>query len=360
MNAGNRNFKRGNGRADRVFPLFATVAGAAALAALFATVYGSADPPTPFPHATHLDQGLECLDCHAAIPESEHLEGALFPKVEVCVDCHETEDLKAYGYDPMPEVPGAILDFSHVLHLTQESVTCATCHADHAGTAAAEGAERPGHAVCGACHVEVDAESSCNLCHLNLAALKPLDHRGDFVHEHQFEARDQGSCAACHRQEASCTRCHHGENISFLSHDRTWLYTHAEDARKGITDCSACHESRTFCAPCHQDEGVRPTDHLVAAEWLEPGNRHAEEARRDITVCASCHETSDPLCVTCHRDADNILGTDSRLDIHPDGWRDLDWKGPWHDDDGATCFLCHDSSSRRTKVGFCTYCHALD
>jgi hypothetical protein len=320
---------------------------------------GGAGAPGLFPHAAHVEQGFDCLDCHAPAKEAESLEVNLYPAPSQCLDCHEDSELAAWGYDEMPSPPPPHLEFSHRRHLEQE-LECDACHGGLTDTTLVAERSRPGHGVCGDCHDEIRGDSACETCHLNLAVLRPLDHERDFLHTHQFQARGFEDCQRCHQQAALCTRCHHGENISFLSHERTWLFTHAEESRKQMTDCRGCHDTRDFCTPCHQEEGVRPADHLDAAAWLPPGNLHASEARRDISLCASCHEEADPLCVGCHRDADNQLGTDRNLNIHPDNWRDIDWEGPWHQDDSESCFLCHDRTSRTTRVGFCTYCHSLD
>jgi len=320
-----------------------------------------AGPPARFPHATHVEEGLECLDCHEGVDQAVILGTPVYPAIDVCQECHEDADLTEYGYATMPKVPRPILRFSHKMHLEVEDTECATCHGSFSNAAAdtdsimVAGLGAPGHDVCGACHAETDAASECGQCHLELAALLPLDHERDYLHTHQFNARETANCVACHGQSDNCVQCHHGENIDFLSHNRIWLYEHAQTSMKQFTECATCHDSETFCTPCHQEAGVKPSDHLNAASWISPGNLHGVEARRDIEQCASCHEDADPLCVSCHRDWDDRLGT--QRSIHADDWRSTGWNGPWHQDDGWNCYMCHPSSTTQEGKGFCTYCH---
>ena len=63
-------------------------------------------------------------------------------------------------------------------------------------------------------------------------------------------------------------------------------------------------------------------------------------------------------CLTCHMDSDGIRGTDPKT--HTTGFMKGE-KGTWHDDPGASCFLCHsDVNARVNGVSgqqFCGYCH---
>jgi hypothetical protein len=305
-----------------------------------------------FPHPTHVEQGLECTECHGAITSSDHLGQEVFPSTETCRQCHESSDLESWGWARIPAKRSPKLNYSHAKHLAQ-GLECARCHAAYAG----QGEGRPSHETCRECHAEVEQTSACGMCHLDLGVLKPLDHDPDYLHTHQFQARGFGDCEACHASSSTCTTCHHGENIAELSHARTWLYAHGQQARGELSVCTDCHDTESFCTPCHVEEGIRPADHFDVGRWLPPVAEHGRAARRDIALCAGCHETADPICVNCHRDDDNRLGTDPN--IHPEGWEDVEWEGPWHEDDAADCFLCHDPSSRRTRVGFCTYCHSF-
>jgi hypothetical protein len=90
------------------------------------------------------------------------------------------------------------------------------------------------------------------------------------------------------------------------------------------------------------------------------GGLHAKLAKRDIETCAACHDAqgADPACILCHTDYDGIKGTNPRT--HVPGFMAGN-EGIWHNDPGATCYVCHTDANAR--VGgvkgqkFCGYCH---
>ena len=112
-----------------------------------------------------------------------------------------------------------------------------------------------------------------------------------------------------------------------------------------------------FKPASHSQAGFLPiAPHAVGSG----GGEHARLARRDIEACAACHgsEGADPVCITCHNDPDGIKGNDPRT--HDPGFMSGN-HGSWHDDPGATCYMCHtDSNARPGGVRgqkFCGYCH---
>jgi predicted CXXCH cytochrome family protein len=346
--------------------------------------------PKPFPHAKHLEAGLECANCHAAA-ESENLKSSLLPTIEVCQGCHEESDLKEWGWSKIPARKSGFRNFSHQAHLAQD-VTCGSCHstvADRtemgaeggmpaAGAAGGEGASAhpgeesapmhtAGHPLCMGCHDGAKQDNRCETCHSSLregrlngmerdpSIMKPMDHHPGFLHDHPFAVRLQGNqCRDCHRQEDYCSTCHQGDNVVSMTHERNWLYTHPLAARKNLHDCTSCHEMNTFCTECHQDRGIQPGNHL-APNWIS--GLHAEVARRDIENCASCHDAENAfVCATCHHDTGG-RGDQPNRNIHPSDFRDQAGHGYWHDDENAACFECHDQGARQPGVGFCGYCH---
>lgn len=309
-----------------------------------------------FPHAKHGEAaGVTCADCHAPASTSQSGKDDLRPAVEVCINCHTQEDLINYGWVEPAKLSSGFPKFSHEKHLSMEGVDCAHCHGALTDvTLVGTGKGQIGHLVCLECHNGQKAGDECGSCHANIEQIRPLDHSADYLHTHQFLARGLAeNCEECHRESTLCSDCHKGENVLFATHDRNYLFTHAEDARKRENDCMACH-TQQMCNDCHVEERVKPTNH--SSDWTSGTNQHATEALRDIGYCANCHEQDDPVCTVCHRDAHTGKGND--LNIHQDDFDDYDVHGPWHSDDAYFCYDCHNKS--QASDGFCGYCHSPD
>jgi len=45
--------------------------------------------PTPFPHKVHIENGIECTDCHTGARDEDT---AGLPTAETCFDCHDTPE----------------------------------------------------------------------------------------------------------------------------------------------------------------------------------------------------------------------------------------------------------------------------
>jgi hypothetical protein len=309
-----------------------------------------------FPHPKHVE-ATDCATCHEGAAKSTSGKDQLLPAIAVCQTCHEQTDLDMYGWtEPKPKASG-FPKFSHEKHLAMAGIDCAHCHGVLANPLlAGTGKGELGHKVCFACHDGKTAGDQCSICHADVRVLRPLNHGVDYRHEHQFLARaTEGTCEDCHRQDEQCSECHRGDNVLSLTHDRNYVFTHAQDARKHESDCTSCHDLESFCSSCHAEQGVRPANH--DADWTSGANHHATEARRDIAYCASCHEGDLTDCVTCHRDTPGPRGSDRN--IHPGGMRDYGVHGPWHDDDSYYCFDCHQKSTPADgSDGFCGYCHS--
>ena len=308
-----------------------------------------------FPHPVHVEAGLDCATCHEGVETSRSANDPLqVADAEVCLACHEQEDLDMYRWTPPKARRSNFSRFSHEAHLALEGGECGLCHGALLDPAmGGTGRGEPGHPVCLSCHDGEQADDACASCHDNLALARPIDHQADYLHTHQFSARGASDdCAECHRDNDLCSDCHQGENVLFMTHDRNYLFTHAIDARKGEHDCIVCHDMKTFCTDCHLSQRIRPANHND--NWTSGTQRHAVEARRDVGYCASCHEGDLSPCVPCHTDLPGPRGADHN--IHPGGFSDYGTKGPWHDDDLYYCFDCHTKDTGMN--GFCGYCHA--
>ena len=65
-------------------------------------------------------------------------------------------------------------------------------------------------ADCLVCHNKIDPPFSCEKCHNNVAALKPVNHSHDFLDKHNRmkSALDKSNCASCHGRQFTCLGCH--------------------------------------------------------------------------------------------------------------------------------------------------------
>jgi len=328
---------------------------------------GAADSPTRaaagaddiiFSHDPHVvDQGLPCQTCHA-VDSSRSAIDKLLPAMEVCGDCHDIEDEAGCGQCHWnPNEPSAVPNpvrtilFNHQAHI-KNGTPCQRCH-DGVGQSAGPSPEHmPTMNVCLDCHDGTNIDNACAVCHgdrITLGDIHPIGWR----HAHAERAAvDSAWCRGCHRQERFCLDCHRGDNTQGTIHELNYAFTHGLDAGSKEADCARCHDRKTFCVGCHGGENRMPLLHSTAG-WLANHGRAAED---DVENCASCHETDTPTCARagCHRDADGIRGTDSR--IHAGSGGALEGHGPWHNDDGYYCFQCH-TNTHQSGVGFCGYCH---
>lgn len=144
----------------------------------FFDVRPTAEQPIPFPHHTHIEQGLTCTDyCHEAVTTGPM---AGLPGVTTCMICHENIatdrpliqritasrdagiDLpwqRVYGW-----AQGAHVRFNHAPHI-RASVECATCHGDVASMMTAERVVDHSMGFCVDCHREQSASNDCLTCH---------------------------------------------------------------------------------------------------------------------------------------------------------------------------------------------------
>lgn len=200
---------------------------------------------TLFPHATHLEGGLECAACHEGIAVAEIGDVVELPGMVRCVDCHNDNVV---------------------------SVDCATCHE--------KGAE-----------------------------LVPETHTVSWARTHGAQARENAvsdhgdlTCQTCH-DDAFCQDCHEGENLDRLSHPLNYEFTHALDIQAGAVNCTTCHTDTRFCADCHAENQLLP--HTHTAGWVNAldGGRHRIEALNDLDSCIACHEDDAEItCGGCHVD----------------------------------------------------------
>jgi hypothetical protein len=328
---------------------------------------------------------MSCTDCHTAAPASKSASDNLAPDPIACVTCHEAEEMPT----SWPAVERH-LRFSHQGHVERLGLECDHCHA---GVIVPGKPALPSMESCMGCHNGQAAPRECETCHeVPRLSLVPASHLPGWDRQHGRQARlTDSSCFPCHAA-ADCQECHEGGLLVELGkagdrqlaggpeligsagqtvrrvHGLNFRFLHGLEARGKESDCTVCHapDAGDFCADCHNPTrqlGVRPVWHggggWVAGGVGSGGGEHAKLARRDLESCAACHEVrgDDPTCVLCHVDRTPGKGNDPRT--HAASFADDVGHGDFHQDDGATCFTCH-QRGRRAGEGFCGYCHGRE
>ena len=264
------------------------------------------------PHATHLDLGLECADCHE-MGES----GPGYPEADFCLDCHEDmqEDLPEaekiqnlfWTEDGRPTWQKAIQGYDPAIvfaHARHEKVECADCH----DMSSQQRVSRTMFTMddCMSCHQQRGAPLACAVCHPSIRDdVAPLSHQMAWETRHgalvrQSQATGEASnCHYCHQQPNFCNDCHQGKLPT--SHYGDWEHLHGQrvlsSGGPGEARCTFCHVQQNFCDDCHMN--VQPTSHKHL--WVR---RHGAFTRaQDVSTtakCEFCHH-NPAFCEDCHR-----------------------------------------------------------
>jgi hypothetical protein len=361
-----------------------------------------------FSHSFHKDLA-ECDVCHTAVKTSKSIKDRLMPNHDACKQCHEEVDKEDkcnkchYGemYETLIQNTSSNIIFDHSFHLENQKVKCEACHKGISDVDYAYKAIQPYPIMenCYSCHSDKGkGTSSCEACHISTVNLKPLTHQSvNFIKSHKYAAKEMNAnCIMCHdANNNSCITCHAANSVNTSAntpsdfyapylpnnfkdgtkqqqitrvHDLNYTYTHGIDLKGKAAECQTCHETETFCGNCHSSRnsdfslgGITPTSHF-AIDFVTGrgvgtgGGKHSVLARRDIESCQACHDVqgADPICVTCHTDADGIKGTDPKT--HPSGFMH-NVHGDWHDSNASVCFNCHTRFPATPGQRFCGYCH---
>jgi c(7)-type cytochrome triheme protein len=301
-------------------------------------------------HALHLEQGMNCKQCHTRIESSrlssqndiptgdvcDRCHGDQHPRLADgetphCADCHthvEDQRVTATTIFPKPN-----LEFSHQAHLDR-GTDCSACHGDMTKVGRATITQLPKEADCLTCHDGQQASDRCGTCHPTGTDGRLLTRIGDdatapkllprgktargaehdlaFVQDHVGIAKANPElCASCH-DDNFCLDCHAGPIRPMRIHADDYLNRHPIDARANTQDCSSCHQLQTECRGCHvrtgvtsegeeSEFGVGSTLRFHPGDWSGPPGTpqgHALPAQRNINTCVSCH--TEDTCLACH------------------------------------------------------------
>lgn len=133
--------------------------------------------PIAYSHRAHLEQALDCIDCHTKVDTESR---ATLPPTSTCMSCHGTtrtrsaEIEKLAGYHSRNEgVPwervyrlAPFVYFSHAAHVSvKANVTCETCHGEVREMDLMQKVKDTSMAACVACHKQRNAPNQCDSCH---------------------------------------------------------------------------------------------------------------------------------------------------------------------------------------------------
>ena len=283
-----------------IISLFLLAAGAY----IYSTAAG-----TGFPHKKHLDNKVNCVDCHVNIEKSTTTDGGIdIPSKKFCFEgCHEKKE----PYSNIQFKYQQSYKFNHKLHVKGQSLDCKECHA---AISADEGNavklltsdKLPKMDYCFGCHDNSTATKYCMLCHVNKT--KPDDHDADWVkNKHKLKANaNMKDCLSCHKTKNYCLDCHKG--VAKLKkpmsiHEPNYETTHKYDSRLSMNNCKSCH-AENFCKDCHNAKGLNSSKvvnrliHPIGWTTVGSSNFHGKKGKIRLTSCTSCHTRND--CAFCH------------------------------------------------------------
>lgn len=257
-----------------------------------------------FPHKTHIDQGVPCLECHEGVDQADLATRDHLPNMATCLTCHTGAKAPA---------------------------ECTTCHLQ--GTAG---------------RIETDLGGHQPLT--PHGRFRPDDHSDPrWLKVHQAAARaDMNTCEQCHAT-TFCLDCHDGTQKPLGLHPADWVMTHGLEAQRRTTDCYACHEVQQDCNACHTsaklvpgqfpsptnadapgDKRFHPEGWAGVVGEIPTGDHHSHQARRALETCEACH--AQDFCLTCHQ---------SSVSPHPETWADAPAGFQFGQGDGRMCLTCH-------------------
>lgn len=135
--------------------------------------------PIQFNHKSHKEQGVECITCHQYVQEQTF---AGFPKIEVCLGCHEEpitespeeEKISMFQKAGTPiqwtslyNQPDHVF-FSHRRHIKLGQIECGVCHGnfDERTTPPSRPLVNLTMDACMKCHEKRGADNDCLVCHV--------------------------------------------------------------------------------------------------------------------------------------------------------------------------------------------------
>lgn len=248
-----------------------------------------------FDHGMHVeDMEMECAYCHEQAETSEVGTDNLLPDGALCGDCHGEDIVSEADYS---EWESHVDLFNHAVHVEQ-GMECSDCHRDDEGRIASVEktecrschATQPSLGDCAMCHSEGaeyvpadhgagweswhgveagSANATCSNCHAQADCqqchsgdnVRPRSHPVGYEFTHALDAQTRAAdCAVCHQDNGFCVSCHAAEQVQPRNHSSAnWAVPfgdggqHSIEATLDLESCIACHDNATqpLCADCH-------------------------------------------------------------------------------------------------------------
>lgn len=294
-----------------------------------------------FPHAIHVEEGLDCSDCHGDATEEE----PGMPVAAQCQLCHEELDLEkppekhaatlmAARAERVGPWDGGDVIFAHPAHLAA-GMECTTCHEGIEQSERVRIEQRLSMDDCMACHAQRGAANECATCHVEIRSdVAPQNHEFNWRKAHGQAARAEGQrrmdrCILCHK-ENECITCHTQELPE--NHTNFWrLRGHGVAASMDRQSCAVCHREDS-CSSCHAE--VAPLSHS--------GSFGGSQS----THCLGCHfPLQSQSCFVCHKSTPSHQLAPPKPPDHTPGMNCIMCHGNgaplMHADKGDNCNLCH-------------------
>lgn len=238
------------------------------------TAQGAVGAAIVFPHLRHVEAGLECSACHAAVATNEDTLELPPASMDNCTACHDTRHVPDDCATCHPTIQADVKPATHGGNWTRV----------HGGVCRA-GSERTVDR-CDLCHKEQD----CASCHLTT---QPANHTNQWRRVgHGLTAQlDRDNCATCHKPD-SCIQCHaETEPRSHTGNFGSPRNMHCLSCHEPLQGegCSACHSG----APSHALAPPKPPGHTPAMDCrqchvpggVQPPMPHVD----DGSNCNRCH-----------------------------------------------------------------------
>lgn len=297
-----------------------------------------------FPHRVHVDEGLDCSDCHPGAADGDEPG---MPGLPQCMLCHKELDAEKPPEKQITTLfEGNTFKAVQATHLSSEVIfphsrhatavgKCSTCHTD------IETNDRIGKemhismAQCMQCHADRLVPQDCATCHREIRReVEPPSHAHNWKQMHGQVVRAEtgeiaDTCSLCH-SESTCVACH--MDVPPPNHNNFWrLHGHAVAASLDRQNCAACHRPDS-CERCHQS--MLPQSH--SGMWGSTKDTH----------CMNCHfPLSSNGCIVCHKSTPSHDTATPMPSWHNPGMNCRQCHGVTqplpHVDNGSNCIMCH-------------------
>lgn len=277
---------------------------------------------------------VTCSTCHAVhsgSPDTAALVNDVKKTVDICIDCHQTQQAKGRkdahrkGVHPV-NFDIAELKLKEPLKFGQEvlkEINCMTCHSVHKGSPETavlhRGPDDPkqgSESFHPSANVIEKTLDICVDCHKRQQAKNKADARHKGVHPVNFKLDEPLKFGKGEVKEINCMTCH---SVHQGSPNTSVLHKGGVDAELVVKDLQ---KTEDICVDCHKRESAKNKDdarlkgvHPVNFKLEQPLKFGKEEVKQiTCTTCHAVHKGSpntpmlvnnvkevEELCVDCHK-----------------------------------------------------------